>query len=112
NGAAEYDQMCARCHLGPGLADNDARKGLNPPAPELAKQPQGDDVDLMAARQFRIIKFGIPNSAMPAWGESHDDPSLWSIVAFLMKLPTLSPEQYAQMTANSAAIHAGLHPAQ
>ena len=109
NGAAEYAQMCALCHLGPGVPDNDLRGTLNPPAPELAKQPPLDDVDLMAARLFRIVKHGVENSAMPAWGETHDDASLWSIVAFLLQLPTLTPEQYAQATANSKAVHDALH---
>ena len=109
NGAAEYAQMCALCHLGPGLADNEVRKALNPPAPELAKLPLLDDVDFMAARLFRIVKYGVESSAMPAWGETHDDASLWSIVAFLLQLPTLTPEQYAQATANSKAVHDALH---
>jgi mono/diheme cytochrome c family protein len=110
NGAAEYAVMCADCHLGPGVADNELRKSLNPPPPELAKLQLLDDVDLMAARQFRIVKYGIKGSAMPAWGATHDDPALWSIVAFLSKLPTLTPEQYAQITANAMAVHGALHP--
>ncbi len=44
-------------------------------------------------------------SAMPAWGVTHDDPTLWSIVAFLRKLPTLTPEQYAEMTENAESAH-------
>jgi len=97
--------------LSPGsrACHNEFRRTLNPPAPELAFQQPLDDIDLMAARQFRIVKFGIANSAMPAWGPTHDDASLWSIVAFLLKLPTLTAEQYAQMTANAQAVHDGLH---
>jgi mono/diheme cytochrome c family protein len=109
NGAAEYAVMCEGCHLGPGVEDNEYRKTLSPRPPELAKQQILDDVDLMAARQFRTIKYGIKGSAMPAWGDSHDDPSLWSIVAFLSKLPTLTPEQYTQITANAMAVHGALH---
>jgi len=99
-GADEYAQMCAGCHLGPGVADNEFRKGLNPPAPDLAK------ADGAAARQFWIVKHGIKMTGMPAWGLTHDDATIWSIVAFLKKLPTLTPEQYAQMTAESEAAHA------
>jgi mono/diheme cytochrome c family protein len=105
-GADEYAQMCAGCHLAPGVADNAFRKGLNPPAPELAIRAPARSADgRIAAEQFWIIKHGIKMSAMPAWGASHDDRTLWSIVAFLQKLPSLSAEQYAQLTANSAAEH-------
>jgi len=95
-GADEYAQMCAGCHLGPGVADNEFRKGLNPAAPELAR------VAGRAARQFWIVKHGVKMTGMPAWGLTHDDATLWSIVAFLQQLPTLTPEQYARMTAGSA----------
>jgi len=40
-------------------------------------------------------------SAMPAWGGSHDDATIWSMVAFLQKLPDLSPAQYQQMVARA-----------
>ena len=33
-------------------------------------------------------------SGMPAWGVTHDDELLWSVVAFLQKLPELTPDQY------------------
>jgi hypothetical protein len=33
-------------------------------------------------------------SGMPAWGVTHDDELLWSVVAFLQKLPELTPGQY------------------
>jgi mono/diheme cytochrome c family protein len=36
-------------------------------------------------------------TSMPAWGRTHSDEKLWNIVAFLKKLPELSPEEYTQM---------------
>ena len=104
SGANEYAQMCAGCHLGPGVVDNEFRRGLNPAAPELAKASPGAGA-AAAARQFWIVKHGISMTAMPAWGATHDDPTLWSIVAFLQRLPTLSAGQYAEMTANSESAH-------
>ena len=50
---------------------------------------------------FWVIKHGIKMSAMPAWGSSHDDPTIWSMVAFLRKLPELSPEQYKSIVAKA-----------
>jgi mono/diheme cytochrome c family protein len=105
-GAVEYGQMCAGCHLGPGVSDNDFRKGLYPVAPALAGPEFVHDLsDTEAARRFWIVKHGLKMSAMPAWGLTHDDDTLWSIVAFLQKLPELTPEQYAQMTKDSTVAH-------
>ena len=98
-GAHEYGQMCAGCHLGPGVADNEFRRGLYPVAPALAgPEFAREHSDAVAVRQFWIVKHGIKMSAMPAWGITHDDDTIWSIVAFLQKLPGLTPEQYVQMT--------------
>ena len=36
---------------------------------------------------------------MPAWGPTHDDQRIWAMVAFLQKLPDLTPEQYQILTA-------------
>ena len=97
-GAHEYAEMCAGCHLGPGVADNEFRRGLYPVAPALAAPEFEKERGEAAARQFWIVKHGIKMSAMPAWGLTHDDDTIWSIVAFLQKLPGLTAEQYARMT--------------
>ena len=107
-GAQEYGQMCAGCHLGPGVDDNEFRQGLYPVAPELAlHEHEHGEAAAAAAQQFWIVKHGIKMSAMPAWGITHDDATIWSIVAFLRKLPELTAQQYAQMTAAAAAAQQG-----
>ena len=103
-GAHEYAEMCAGCHLGPGVADNEFRRGLYPLAPALAAREFAHEYSEAAVvRQFWIIKHGIKMSAMPAWGITHDDHTIWSMVAFLQKLPGLTAEQYAQMTGDPTA---------
>ena len=87
-GAGLYTEMCSVCHLGPGVEKSEISQGLYPQAPELAK-PQ----DLSAAEQFWIIKHGVKLSAMPAWGKTHPDPLIWDMVAFVRKLPGMSPEE-------------------
>ena len=37
-------------------------------------------------------------TAMPAWGRTHSDELIWDMVAFLRKLPALSPDAYRTMT--------------
>jgi len=34
---------------------------------------------------------------MPAWGPTHSDEKLWQLVAFVKKLPKMTPEQYKAM---------------
>jgi len=102
-GADEYAEMCAGCHLAPGVADNEFRKGLYPAAPALAEHEEGDAMS--PAQQFWIVKHGIKMSAMPAWGITHSDATIWSIVAFLQKLPTLTAQQYAEMTTDAESVH-------
>jgi mono/diheme cytochrome c family protein len=109
DGAAHYAPMCSGCHLGPGTQDTEIRRGLYPQPPNLA-QPAShaaghdhSELQKSAARQFWIIKHGIKMTAMPAWGTTHDDQAIWGLVAFLQKLPDLSPEEYAAMTGQEGA---------
>lgn len=94
-GAGQYAAMCTSCHLAPGMADSEIRPGLYPQPPNLSR------VRIDPQDAFWVIKHGIKMSAMPAWGTSHDDPTIWSMVAFLQKLPDLTPEQYKQIVAKA-----------
>lgn len=95
-GAGHYSEMCTGCHLAPGMDGSELREGLYPKPPVLYKTGIKDP-----ARAFWIIKHGIKLTAMPAWGASHDDHAIWAIVAFIRKLPQLSPAQYKAMTVNA-----------
>lgn len=87
-GAGQYAAMCKQCHLAPGIRNSEARVGMYPQPPNLSQTR----IEPKAA--FWVIKHGIKMSAMPAWGSTHNDQKIWSIVAFLRKLPDMSPEQY------------------
>lgn len=96
DGAEHYNAMCTGCHLAPGMTESEIRPGLYPQPPNLSQR-----VDIPPAEMFWAIKHGIKMSAMPAWGSSHDDLAIWGMVAFLQKLPDMTPEQYQAMTKNS-----------
>jgi mono/diheme cytochrome c family protein len=100
-GAVEYDEMCAQCHMRPGETESELSTGLYPKPPNLthADQDEDDDDAIGPAQEFWIIKHGIKASAMPAWGLTHDDDRIWSMVAFLQKLPTLNPAEYRSILA-------------
>ncbi|MGD0190833.1 MAG: cytochrome c [Rhizomicrobium sp.] len=100
-GAGDYDEMCSGCHLAPGMAENELRPGLNPKPPILAKDPPDS-----AGEAFWVVKHGIKMTGMPAWGVTHTDQELWPIVAFLLKQPTLTPEQYKALVAQGGGHHA------
>jgi mono/diheme cytochrome c family protein len=111
-GAEHYAPMCSGCHLAPGVENTEIRTGLYPQPRNLAEaRASGEDENAgrAAARRFWIIKHGIKMSAMPAWGTSHDDKSIWAIVAFLRKLPELSPAQYQALTAAGGGHHHSEH---
>lgn len=85
--------LCVGCHLAPGVAKSAVRPGLYPHAPNLAQEDLRD-----ARRAFWTIKHGIKMSAMPAWGKSLDDATIWEIVAFASQMPAMSPETYQQLS--------------
>ena len=39
---------------------------------------------------------------MPAWGVTHDDDSIWPVVAFMTRLPNLDESGYQEMLAGAA----------
>ena len=101
-GAAHYVEMCTQCHLAPGMKDSETRTGLNPQPPDLT-QGTGRMKD---AELFWIVKHGIRMTGMPAWGLTHSDRMIWAMVAFVKKLPTMTPEQYeALIPAEARGMH-------
>ena len=89
SGAEHYAALCVGCHLAPGVTKSDLRTGLYPHPPNLAQE------DIQESRRtFWIIKHGIKMSAMPAWGKTLDDAAIWDVVAFVRKMPGMTPEDY------------------
>jgi len=105
-GAEHYDAMCTGCHLAPGMTENEMRPGMNPKPPILAKDPPDSP-----GEAFWVIKHGIKMTGMPAWGVTHTDEEIWNIVAFLNKLPRMSPQEYRALVASAGGHHEHeMHP--
>ena len=85
---------CVNCHGAPGASWAKFSEGLRPDPPDLKEIVQ----QLTPAQLFWVIKNGINMTGMPNFGEA-PDPELWSIVAFLKKLPTVTNEEYKAWTA-------------
>lgn len=92
-GFAHYHEMCEGCHLAPGVDSSEIRRGLNPQPPVLAQLVPNSS----PARLFWVIKNGVKMSGMPAWGTSHSDQMIWAMVAFLERLPKMTPAEYHAM---------------
>ena len=95
-GAGQYAGMCSGCHLAPGMKRTEISQGLYPRAPELRRA-----TTLTPEEEFSVVKHGIKMTGMPAWGVTHDDDLLWDVVAFVRKLPELTPEQYKTLVKNA-----------
>jgi mono/diheme cytochrome c family protein len=97
NGARAFSERgCANCHGAPGVAWAKWSEGLRPDPPDLKK--------IVANREprelFWVIKNGIKMTGMPGFGViGVPDQEIWSMVAFLKKLPDVSPEDYKSWSA-------------
>jgi mono/diheme cytochrome c family protein len=93
DGLRIYKETCIYCHGAPGKDPGNIGKGLNPEAPYLP-DTVGRWTD---AQLFWIIKNGIKMTGMASYGAVHKDEEIWNLVAFVRRLPKMTPEQYGQM---------------
>lgn len=103
-GFSQFNAMCVTCHGAPGKERDEIGKGLNPRGPDLADSARHWD----AAHLFWIVKNGIRMTGMPAFGPTHSDEDIWSIVAFVEQLPNMTAQQYANL--EKSARKSGGHP--
>jgi mono/diheme cytochrome c family protein len=98
-GFNHYKEMCVGCHGAPGVKPSEVGKGLYPEPPDLA-----DEVDEISSEElYWITKNGIKMTGMPAFGPTHSEEELWSIVAFLRQLPDMTTEEYKAMVEKEKA---------
>lgn len=106
-GARDFDQRgCANCHGGPGVGWAKFSEGLRPDPPDLKDVAK----DITAAEIFWVVKNGINMTGMPSFGRvGADDKELWSIAAFVKKMPSISDSDYKSWIASPAAAPAAPH---
>jgi mono/diheme cytochrome c family protein len=88
-GARLYRQMCSRCHGLSKESDNTYGRSFYPPAPHLVL----NRTSYTDAEMFWIIKHGIRNTAMLAWGSLLSDDEIWQVVTLLGKFDSLPDYQ-------------------
>ena len=102
-GAGHYDLVCRDCHGAPGVALTAVARSLEPPPPHILAAVES----WTAQELFWIVKHGIRMTAMPAWPAEHRDDEVWSVVAFLLRLPELDAEGYRRAVEGPPAGEAG-----
>lgn len=101
-GTSHFSEHCSICHSAPGVEAEDMAEGMYPKPPVLTDVSKR----YTPAQLFWILQHGIKMSGMPSWGD-HGDEALWDMVAFLEKLPDLTPVDYTKLVV--AAKAAGGH---
>ena len=91
-GATIYREHCLQCHGGPGMSQAGFGKSMQPlPGPLVDAGRRWKPQEM-----YWITRHGIKMSGMPAWEFRLPDEDIWAVVAFLGKLPALSPKDFAQ----------------
>src|ERR1044071_1050985 len=91
---------CANCHGAPGVNWAKFSEGLHPDPPDLKEL-----VDHRTPAQlFWVVKNGINMTGMPSFAlAGAKDDEMWSIVAFLKKLPNVSEADFKAWTSSPVA---------
>jgi len=92
---------CANCHGGPGVMWAKFSEGLRPEVPDLKDLVK----DLTPAQIFWVARNGINMTGMPGFSLSDPpvpDQEIWTIAAFVKKLPDVSEADYKAWTAGVA----------
>lgn len=103
-GAANYDTMCAQCHLAPGVDSTELYQGLNPKPPVLYKNASFAN---KPNETFWVIKNGIKMTGMPAWGINNSDEQIWDMIALVSALDTMTARKYQELVASGKHTHKG-----
>lgn len=94
-GASHFHEMCVQCHGAPGVKRAEIGQGLYPRAPHLRRAVR----DWNDAELYWIVKNGIKLTGMPAFAPTHSEHALWGIVAFIRRLPNMTPAEYSRTVA-------------
>lgn len=97
-GAGHFAAGCAPCHGAPGTDQPAVVRQMTPPPPPLAERI----ADWEPNHLFWIVRHGVKYTGMPAWPAEGRDDEVWSVVAFLLRLPELDAAAYEKMAFGDA----------
>jgi len=99
NGKKIYEKRCLMCHGEEGDGDGPGAERLNPPPRDFTEAgykikttgeedpvPNDDDI-------YRMIKDGMPGTAMPGWADILKEQEMWDLVLYLKMFAELEDEK-------------------
>jgi mono/diheme cytochrome c family protein len=94
-GMAHWADHCTACHANNGSGDTMYGKTMYPRPPDMR---QKDTQEMADGELYYTIKNGVRLSGMPAFGDpGDDDVDSWKLVAFVRRLPQLTPAEETEM---------------
>src|SRR5438105_3801968 len=100
-GARAYSERgCVNCHGGPGVEWAKFSEGLHPDPPDLKEIAN----ETTPQQLFWVVKNGINMTGMPSFAVIEmPDQEIWSVAAFVKKLPSVSEDDFKAWTAPPAS---------
>jgi mono/diheme cytochrome c family protein len=87
---------CVSCHGAPGVKWEKFSEGMHPDPPDLKEVAN----ETAPQELFWVIKNGINMTGMPSFGAIDvPDQEIWTIVAFIKKLPSVTDDDFRAWTA-------------
>jgi mono/diheme cytochrome c family protein len=87
DGMKLYRSHCAMCHGAPDHPEKKFGHPFYPPAPPFVKDPK----NRQDSEQIYIILHGVRWTGMPAWENTLDERTIWTVVTFLDHMNKLPP---------------------
>jgi mono/diheme cytochrome c family protein len=88
-GGVQFLDHCAVCHNSDGRGGGEIGPNLYPRVPDMT-DPRTQR--LTDGELFYLIANGVRWTGMPAWKDEKTPEEIWRMVAFIRRLPSLTPE--------------------
>jgi len=95
--AGHFANACAVCHGAPGIKPAPVMQAATPPAPDLAVNAK----EWTDKQLFWILQHGVKYTGMPAWAVQDRQDEVRRMVAFVRRLPGMTPAQYDALVAEA-----------
>ncbi|SUJ24253.1 Cytochrome c552 [Sphingomonas paucimobilis] len=90
--AGHFANSCAVCHGAPGQKPAPVMQAATPPAPDLAVNAR----EWTDKQLFWILQHGVKYTGMPAWAVQDRQDEVRRMVAFVRRLPDMTPPSIAR----------------
>lgn len=102
-GEAVYQKRCLQCHGVEGDGLGPAAERLNPPPRDFTLglykiKSSAFDADLPNDEDlFRMVRDGMPGTAMPGWGDMLSDQDMWDVITYIKSFAELEGQPEKQV---------------